>query len=168
MGYAHRDLKPENVLFTSAGHLVLADLGLAYRLGSPTDHHVGTHGYIAPEVLAEPGLFGEGYDAKIDVWSLGVMLLELFSKERSPYAPAGETEESRSEVVVVMYGETFMRDPAKFAAMKKIKKDNHTLHNLLLRVRTPDRRCRVSVGLTFWSVARCSVATPRSARACER
>ena len=138
MGYAHRDLKPENVLFTPSGQLVLADLGLAYRLGTTCDYRVGTHGYMAPEILAEPGLFGDSYDAKIDIWSLGITFLELFSKMRNPYLHVRQSK-SGSRTYCSRYEETFMRNPADFSAMRKIKLEHHTLYNLLCRVSSPPR-----------------------------
>ena len=73
-GLVHRDLKPENVMVThDGGHIRLIDFGLAdadewYLHKQPA----GTPGYAAPEVLA-----GRPADARSDIYSLGVMLLEL-------------------------------------------------------------------------------------------
>jgi serine/threonine protein kinase len=72
----HRDLKPENVLvFITRGFvtLKLGDVGLARFLATNNRGTIGagTMYYMAPEVM-----FGR-YDAKVDVFSFGVMLAEI-------------------------------------------------------------------------------------------
>lgn len=87
-GLIHRDLKPQNILFDSKGSRVkLGDFGLATMsseeigqdLGSPrwrqSSGHtqgVGTCLYAAPEQRRQAF-----YDAKVDIYSLGVVLTEL-------------------------------------------------------------------------------------------
>jgi alpha-tubulin suppressor-like RCC1 family protein len=76
----HRDLKPTNILiaFKTDGRFVkLADFGLAKLQESEEQSHtceVGTHKYMAPEVLTS-----RKYDTKADVYSLGVIIPELFN-----------------------------------------------------------------------------------------
>ncbi|KAK2502596.1 hypothetical protein MC885_006772 [Smutsia gigantea] len=70
----HRDIKGGNILLTEAGQVKLADFGLA-SMASHADSHVGTPYWMAPEILLVMG--GEQYDAKVDVWSLGVTCIEL-------------------------------------------------------------------------------------------
>ena len=77
---AHRDLKPENVLIAGSNRLksrvMLCDFGLCALYTSEqrglTDF-VGSPGFYAPELLSDEPYDGE----KIDVWSLGAVLLEM-------------------------------------------------------------------------------------------
>ncbi|KAL8748764.1 MAG: hypothetical protein Q9184_007102 [Pyrenodesmia sp. 2 TL-2023] len=71
MDLAHRDLKPANIIVASVRPLllVIADFGLAkFVEDSPLVTHCGTPVYTAPEVSSN------NYDAKADIWSLGVLM----------------------------------------------------------------------------------------------
>ncbi|XP_074580661.1 proline-rich receptor-like protein kinase PERK1 [Curcuma longa] len=77
----HRDIKTANILLDNKFEAMVADFGLA-KLSSDTNTHVstrvmGTFGYLAPE-YASSGKLTE----KSDVFSFGVMLLELVTGRR--------------------------------------------------------------------------------------
>eukprot|EP00466_Bigelowiella_natans_P000556 jgi/Bigna1/125887/aug1.1_g595 len=76
----HRDLKPDNI-FVSDGSIRIADFGLSRVMPKPASWWsagaaemsiCGTNLYMAPEVLAE-----KPYGTEADVWSLGIVILEL-------------------------------------------------------------------------------------------
>lgn len=76
----YRDLKSENVLLTKDGHIRLVDFGLSVKTDREIRGRVGTTECMAPEVVKEE-LYGIG----ADLWSLGILLYEMYFKE-TPFA----------------------------------------------------------------------------------
>lgn len=75
----YRDLKPENIVLSmhDRGHIKLVDFGFAKQMKSLNQKSMtncGTPVYIAPEILR-----GSGHSFQVDVWGLGVLLVELVS-----------------------------------------------------------------------------------------
>ena len=71
----HRDLKPANILIKD-GMIKLCDFGFARKLSASTNFMnslKGTPLYIAPEILD-----GRAYTHKVDIWSFGIIIYELF------------------------------------------------------------------------------------------
>ncbi|KAK4363608.1 hypothetical protein RND71_018849 [Anisodus tanguticus] len=78
----HLDVKPENILLDENHHAILADFGLSKLMGKDESRVVttirGTRGYLAPEWLLENGI-----SEKSDVYSYGMVLLELIGGRRN-------------------------------------------------------------------------------------
>lgn len=71
----HRDIRSDNILLNLRGEVKLADFGYCAQLTSTQPQRnsiVGTPYWMAPEVIK-----GQNYDQKVDIWSLGVVLLEM-------------------------------------------------------------------------------------------
>ena len=73
-GVLHRDLKPANIMLDGRGEILIMDFGLAGLAHEIEDYRSGTPAYMAPEQLA-----GEEVTAKSDIYSLGLVLYEVFT-----------------------------------------------------------------------------------------
>ncbi|PBJ80824.1 protein kinase [Trypanosoma cruzi cruzi] len=78
-GFLHRDLKPTNVFFDDDKEIKIGDFGLAATVGLGRQSIVGTPFYLAPERMLH-----QVYDEKVDVWGLGVVMLELVTLQDQP------------------------------------------------------------------------------------
>ncbi|KAB0400844.1 hypothetical protein E2I00_008192, partial [Balaenoptera physalus] len=98
---SHLDLKPQNILLSSLEkpHLKLADFGFAQHMSPWDEKHVlrGSPLYMAPEMVCQ-----RQYDARVDLWSVGVILYEaLFGQPPFASKSFSELEEKiRSNRVI--------------------------------------------------------------------
>uniref|UniRef100_A0A3Q2ZBU2 Myosin IIIA n=1 Tax=Hippocampus comes TaxID=109280 RepID=A0A3Q2ZBU2_HIPCM len=76
----HRDVKGNNILLTTHGGIKLVDFGVSAQLTNTRlrrNTSVGTPFWMAPEVIACEQQLDSTYDARCDVWSLGITAIEL-------------------------------------------------------------------------------------------
>ncbi|XP_064592872.1 serine/threonine-protein kinase PAK 3-like [Zonotrichia leucophrys gambelii] len=75
----YRDVKSCNILLRTDGSVKLADIGLFVKLAPEQSRQssvAGTSGWLAPEVVT-----GQAYGPKVDIWSLGIVGIEMVEQE---------------------------------------------------------------------------------------
>ncbi len=88
----HQDLKPSNVMIDTRGRARITDFGVAALAGEqgPGEARAGTLAYMAPEQIAS----GE-VSVRSDLYSLGLVLYEMFTGRRTPAVSNGSGTRSR-------------------------------------------------------------------------
>ncbi|KAH8675502.1 kinase-like domain-containing protein [Xylariales sp. PMI_506] len=130
LGIYHRDLKPENILVSNRGETVkLADFGLATSSERSEDYGCGSTFYMSPECLDPSSRRPFYYCAPNDVWSLGVILVNL-TCGRNPWKQASFEDSTYR---------AFTRSPD---FLKTILPLSDELNDILGRIftRNPDQR----------------------------
>ena len=83
-GILHRDLKADNILLDIDGTCKISDFGISKKTDNIygndiTNSMQGSVFWMAPEVIRSQD---SGYSAKVDIWSLGCVVLEMFAGRR--------------------------------------------------------------------------------------
>lgn len=102
-GILHRDLKADNILLDLDGTCKISDFGISKKTDNiygndRTNSMQGSVFWMAPEVIRSQA---EGYSAKVDIWSLGCVVLEMFAGRR-PW----DSDEAVGAIYKIANGET--------------------------------------------------------------
>ncbi|EPS73026.1 mitogen-activated protein kinase kinase, partial [Genlisea aurea] len=103
----HRDLKPSNILMNLKMEAKISDFGVSkiiQRTLDPCNSYVGTCAYMSPERF-DPDTYGSNYDGYAgDIWSLGLILLELYLGH-FPYLAPGQRPDWATLMCGICFGE---------------------------------------------------------------
>lgn len=70
----HWDIKPENILLDKNFDVKICDFGWSVKMKKRSTF-CGTYEYMAPEIFRN-----HKYSKEVDIWSLGILLFEMFHK----------------------------------------------------------------------------------------
>ncbi|PSS05136.1 kinase-like domain-containing protein, partial [Coniella lustricola] len=144
LGVYHRDLKPENILVTDQGNTVkLADFGLATSSKISDDHGCGSTFYMSPECLDHAGQRTSYFCAPNDVWSLGIILVNL-TCGRNPWKQASPEDSTYRE---------YVRNPD---FLKTILPVSDELNAILGAIFTRDPLVRINLPALRQAIINCS------------
>jgi len=109
MGYIHRDIKSDNILVNSKGEVKICDFGFSALIqeeGELATGTIGTAYWMAPEVVN-----GLPYSFDVDIWSLGITLIEMCEGE----PPYFDQPPVMAMLLVSNQGSPQLRDPTAFS-----------------------------------------------------
>jgi eukaryotic-like serine/threonine-protein kinase len=130
-GIVHRDLKPANVLIDNDLLLKIVDFGVA-AAQSQGDTQLTKTGYVigSPKYMAPEQILGKKVDERADIYSLGVIMYELF---------AGVPPYSRGDHMSVMYQHVQGKARQPIEINKELPLE---LNNLVMRCMSLDKAKR--------------------------
>jgi serine/threonine-protein kinase len=122
-GVLHRDLKPANIMLNGRGAVVITDFGLAALADEIPGEEIrnGTPAYMAPEQLA-----GKEVSVQSDIYSLGLVLYEVFTGKRA-------FEASTLAELVRLHTETAPQSPSSL-----VKELDPAVESAILRCLDPE------------------------------
>lgn len=111
--HIHRDIKSDNILLDAQGNIKLADFGFCAVLQNKEEKRksvVGTPYWMAPELIR-----GLEYSFKVDVWSMGIIAIEMAEGE----PPLLDLPPLRALFIIATQPPPALKEPEKWSASFK-------------------------------------------------
>lgn len=132
-GFIHRDIKAANIMLTEDANVKLGDFGVSGKLARASKRKtiVGTPYWMAPEIV----LRKNGYNEKVDIWSLGITVIEL-KTGKVPHAdeePMKALYQMCKRPPPILVGNEYSQYIKEFvsACLKKMPENRPNAHELL-------------------------------------
>lgn len=132
----HRDIKPHNILIKD-GIIKISDFGFAksFEKNELITTFCGSPLYMAPEIIKD-----KEYNLKSDIWSLGVIIYELFTKKHPYYVESKKMlwskikhgivinySEIKNEQIIELLQKMLIDDPNERSDWEVVFKTLHTI-----------------------------------------
>ncbi len=165
-GIVHRDLKPENIMIDAQGNVKIMDFGIARSMEAVTrmtGSMVGTPAYMAPEQVA-----GKPVDYRTDIYSLGLILYEMFTGAaafRADNAVAVALKQMRESPIPPHEIDPQIPVPIERAILKCLEKEPSKRFQSIAELESAFRLQGTAPGATLATAPPASVSSTHSTQA---
>ena len=136
----HRDIKPENILIFEKNKIKLCDFGWSnYNNINNKTSFCGAFEYMSPEMIN-----GESYNKSIDIWSLGILLYEMYFGF-PPFRANPQSNDKTNEIF-----NNILNKKISFDCGKKIDKNMKNLILKMLEKNSKKRFCIKDILMHNW------------------
>ena len=136
----HRDIKPENILIFEKNKIKLCDFGWSnYNNINNRTSFCGAFEYMSPEMIN-----GESYNKSIDIWSLGILLYEMYFGF-PPFRANPQSNDKTNEIF-----NNILNKKISFDCGKKIDKNMKNLILKMLEKNSKKRFCIKDILMHNW------------------